>query len=240
MNAAANTNDIVTNDIVTVDPYTIEDIGNSFMTSINVRVKGYWSRNAITIYARIDNDHEAVRASPTGFGYIPKLALEISHSSGGRDNVEVVDEIEAAGNFAEAIMVACSHARKIRAAAPEILAIHAEAMAIREEERAMEKAALTAKAEADIEVGVERAEEIMNTVTDLATGEQEKMPNYRSSEIEILAYARGNETRTKIVCRASSSRVTWMVNTLRVSRAIAMQHVINSSAARLEIFNPNL
>ena len=80
----------------TITPFDIAN--NSGYLRAPVKVKGYWSSDAMTAYIQRENVWKDDYSSLT-----PKWKASISHSSGGRDTAEVESDLDAALNFAEAM-----------------------------------------------------------------------------------------------------------------------------------------
>lgn len=129
-----------------------KSIGSGF--SFGVKVKGFWSNDSIHVY--INRSMFADEKSATGFSSAYKIS--VSHSSGGRDTGEVVDDVEAEQYFGEALIGVAKFVRE------EIQPRLAMWERMYQEERAAERLAIEAakkeqqaKIDADPEVGEQQA-----------------------------------------------------------------------------------
>jgi hypothetical protein len=91
---------------------TARQMARGEISSVRVKVFGYWSSDTITIYARVDYFR--------GNG----LKIDMTHSSGGREPKEVVCDIQAEENFGIALQGAAVVARQIQAMGPEVMTEH--------------------------------------------------------------------------------------------------------------------
>lgn len=90
--------------------YTIPDLSSFYLReTIDIKVQGFWSRDPISVY--ID----------AGKG---KIETRVTWSTGGREPEEVESDLEAAENFAQAILGAVELARSIEARADILMASH--------------------------------------------------------------------------------------------------------------------
>ncbi len=134
----------------TIDAFDINTLGRSSTSSIACQVKGYWSSDIIRVYIQR--------------GYIGNSRdwkVSVSYGSGGRDTKVVESDVEATRYFAEALIAMCDLAEQI-IAQKDVLEANYQAQA--EEYRAQEEAARAekqAKIDADPELGIEKAREIV-------------------------------------------------------------------------------
>jgi len=86
----------------TIGEYNISTIIENGFGQIPVKVEGYWSRDSISIYCSCDSFRDY------------KWRVEVNHSTGGRDQDEVEDDLKATVNFANAMLAAAELAEDIR------------------------------------------------------------------------------------------------------------------------------
>lgn len=134
--------------------YDLEQIGRCSTSSIRCKVTGFWSGDSISIYIHRDLLERAA-----------KWKFTLSNSSGGRDTKEVESDAVAYKNFAAAMNAMCDLILELEGQVP-VLEQHYQAM--REElrlEREAEKAAEQAKFDADLPLGADTAEVLVNSMT---------------------------------------------------------------------------
>ena len=135
----------------TIADFDLNTLGTSSFGSISCMVKGYWSRDAITIYLRRE--------------YLGKdegmWSTSISYGSGGRDSKEVKSDTEAARYFAEALVAMADLADELLTKADVLEANYQRQM---NEYKAAEKArqeAEQAKIDADTALGSSKAKDLV-------------------------------------------------------------------------------
>lgn len=130
---------------IEVQPFTLHDLVERSYLFVPVSVPGYWSRDPITVSARIEYDFSASSKAAEAAGdkslntledhAVHTLDVTIAHSSGGRDTDEIADDATAALQFAEGLRQAALVARTLRSQEAEILRMHAEKQAVLRAER---------------------------------------------------------------------------------------------------------
>ena len=139
--------------------YDLAAIGRDGIGRITCAIHGYWSNDPITLYIRRDWRWER------GTGSAHAWAIELSHSSGSRDNDEEPSALRAERNFAHAILALAD-------VGEHILASHLPSMEDafqrnRAEERAAAYAARLAKeaaAAADAPLSFDDAQRVMHEI----------------------------------------------------------------------------
>ena len=187
-----------------VAEYDLNTLGRDAYASISCKVKGYWSRDSITIYLRRDYKEESA------------WNAQISYGSGGRDSKEVVSDMEAGRYFAEALTYMCN-------LADSIISLHVDTLesayqACVEEYRQAEKLARQAKEaaiNADKALGEERAKVIVNEMIAQKFG-------------IASVFARGEDRPVKLEVKTLGS-TTFYIAGSRVSKANAIERLASSS-----------
>ena len=192
-----------------VAEYDLNTLGRDAYASISCKVKGYWSRDSITIYLR------------RGYGEDSTWNAQISYGSGGRDSKEVVSDMEAGRYFAEALTYMCN-------LADSIISLHVDTLesayqACVEEYRQAEKLARQAKEaaiNADKALGEERAEVIVN-----------EMIAQKFAVANV--FNRGEDRPIKLDVKSYGSTTFYMAG-YRVSKAKVLE-VLASSSERTSV-----
>ena len=129
-----------------------ESIGSNL--SIGVKVKGFWSNDSINLYI----NRRILEDTSSQIGFSSAYKISVSHSSGGRDENEVPDDVDAEQYFGEALIGVAKFVRE------EIQPRLAMWERLFQEERAAERAEIEAakkeqqaKIDADQEVGEQQA-----------------------------------------------------------------------------------
>lgn len=133
--------------------YTLEAIGRGDQSSISIKVKGYWSRDSITVYART-----------ALFGEKGAWEFSISHSSGGRDTDEVESDAQAARYFAEGMILAANIVDELQSKVDVLNKYHEQMKAELKAEYEAEQAAKAAKVAADSCIGPLLAESLIDSL----------------------------------------------------------------------------
>lgn len=150
-----------------VAPINLRELARSGGGYIPVAVWGYWSHDPITI--RVSHEFNWQRGADVEECYSWKVTL--SHSSGGRDEKAVPDDLEAEANFGAALVYAAAVARSLRGREAEFEAWYAEARAERRAAEAAAEAAKQARIDADPALG-EAAAAALLADAELAAAEQ--------------------------------------------------------------------
>lgn len=190
---------------------SLEELGATGYQSIRFKVKGYWSSDSITIYLQRSYNLDNADWTAT-----------ISHSSGGRDNIEVTTDAEAVRYFAEAMVAAADLADMLMANTDVLEANFQAYRAERNAEIAAEKAVAQAKIDADAELGLERAQEIVDGLTNgkyqlvsvLARGQDRPRPLSCTIRAKAKLYLSGSIIAKKdaiLLLAGSSARTLDMV-----------------------------
>jgi hypothetical protein len=133
--------------------YTLEAIGRGEQTSIAIKVKGYWSRESITVYAR-----------PYMFDENGAWGFIICHSSGGRDKDEVEGDAQAARYFAEGMILAADIVDELKSKVDVLNKYREQMKAEVEAEYEAKQAAHAAKVAADSCIGSLLAESLIHSL----------------------------------------------------------------------------
>lgn len=136
----------------------IEEIVSGYDTSIRYTVNGFWSWDPITIYVRRDFFREDTDIKH-------RWKIELSWSSGGRDKSTVPSDVEATKNFAAALADAAQYADDLSNRQAEFEAAYIVYREKEEKKRLEEEARKKAAFEADPEMGMEKAKEILDNLT---------------------------------------------------------------------------
>lgn len=139
----------------TIEPYDLNTVAVSGYGQINVKVRGFWSGNTITI--RITRSESRKQGA--------RWEIGMSHASGGRDQTEVACDIEASEYFAEAMAAAAQEARRLLTAHPVLELAYQNQQQLIEAEQAVKRAQHEARLATDPAIGVERATEFINQLT---------------------------------------------------------------------------
>lgn len=204
--------------------------------TINYGVLGYWSSSAISLYVQRANmwNH-----NPEEKGL---WKVEISHSSGGRDTKEIVNDIDAAQHFACALMAAAK--RGMELTTPEMMAklnagyermrarIDAEYRA-EEAKRAAAKEQERQRVEADAVIGPRIAAEIMAVML-----EDMSANGWDAASREIIA--RGTDRKIFIGVKRPNGKTIWYFDHERVSSARCVDLIAGASARSLELMPMNV
>jgi len=189
----------------TVQPYDINEIGSSGYGRITAKIQGYWSSDPITLYVQRNN-----------YGSDEGWKTSLSHSSGGRDSKEVVSDMEAARNFASAMIALADIGETL-------IAEHGVALeAAYEAERARrlaveeaEKAAKVAAIEADPAIGLAVAAGIVAEMAASAANTYAVTRVFRK---------RGSKVTSNVVARCNY-KTRFTVNGCTVSKKEAIEYI---------------
>lgn len=176
----------------TIAAYDLSKLGAE-STSISCKVKGYWSRDLITVYVRRE--------------YMGKdkgtWNTTISYGSGGREPQEVKSDTEAARYFAEALVAMANLADELMTKCDMLEANYQRQI---EEYAAAEKArqeAKQAKIDADPVLGSDKAKDL---VMQLLTARNAYAKMYKRGEDS--PYCVTVTTREKTLFYISGSRIS--------------------------------
>ena len=183
----------------------VEEIGRRGYASIKCKVLGYWSSDCITLYV-----------TRNSFTKEKGWEVTLSHSSGGRDNKEVVDDLDAEANFGAALIAMAAFGKEVRARAAEFEAFYQmELQRIREEQEILQ-AAKQAKWEADAPLGYLKAEEMVEKI--------------KRDGAMVTVYRRGEDSSAgSIYCNRYYKTVFYFNNT-RTKKADVVDILATSSA----------
>ena len=189
----------------TIQPYDINEIGRSGYGRITAKIQGFWSSDPITLYVerRTYGDDKGWRVT-------------LSHSSGGRDPKEVASDVEAARNFAGAMIALADIGETF-------IADHGVALeAAYEAERARslalaeaEKAAKVAAIEADPAIGLAVAAGI---VAEMAAA------SANTYAVTRVFRKRGSTVTSNVVARCNY-KTRFAVNGHTVSKKEAIEYI---------------
>lgn len=184
----------------TIAPFDINGIGRGSMFSIHCSVKGYWSRDLITIY--IDRGYDKTSA----------WNARISYGSGGRDSKAVVSDMEAGRYFAEALNAMCNLADELMSedSKAKLEAAYQEYRAEMRAELERANAEKQAKIDADEELGMTLARNLLeNMITKgncrvnlFARGEDRPSELYSTRRANVTFFLRGNRVSKLDVLKA--------------------------------------
>jgi len=197
-----------TTDIYADKPYMMYDYDLSKFqgyTNIKFKVKGYWSHEVINIYVEKDTFSE-------------DLKIRVSHSCGGRDEKEVVEDSEAERYFAQAMLAACDEADKIRANSAEILATYDAYVAGIKAKIAATETARREAIENDMIIGETMATEIM------ACLKQQSRETFKKSVSDMFRI-RGSVNSITVSGEYNGRTTRWTLNGRSVKYADAIQAI---------------
>lgn len=190
-----------------------EDIARTGHGSIQYKVKGFWSASTISIY---------VDRTWNGGGDIG-WTVSISRSSGGRDTDEVADDIEANQYYAEALLDATRVAKEYVARFDQLEAEYQRQAEIQRAERKQREIEKQKIIDADIEVGIEQATQIIEqTIVDVKR-------NGRCKNFVIGHRGNHNITDRLQVALTFNDKAYCKFNGGRISKAHAIAELAGSS-----------
>lgn len=186
----------------TIADYTIESLGRG-MSSISCKVKGYWSRDTITLYVQ------------RGFYGTADWKISMSYGSGGRDTKEVASDTEACRYFAEALVAMCNLADDLMLRKDRLEdAYQAYAAEIKAENDRI-NAEKQAKIDADPALGTVKAKEIVGEML----AKQFCVAN---------AFKRGADRPVKIEL-STRAKAVFYINGVRTSRTDVVNYLAECS-----------
>jgi hypothetical protein len=191
----------------TIDTSAIDIPSSHGSMTFRVKVRGYWSRDSITIYVRRGSYGDT------------NWKIDISHSSGGRDSKEVESDVEAAMYFGEAMIGVAQYAKELESRFPEFEAKYqlyvAELRAFHEQERLERERAVAA----DPELGETAAKQaIENLLTSQVIKTTRRGDNWK---IEFYKQIRGN--------------ISLYMNGVRISKKEAISTLAKMSSKNFQI-----
>lgn len=178
-----------------IQPYNISEF-NGYM-SVNIKVKGYWSRDLITL--RVQRG----RFGKEGYEF------NISYGSGGRDTREIESDSEACRYFIEGLQAACDLEAQFKTQIAEFEAAYkayrAEVKAAEEKRQAEQKA----KIDSDTRIGEAQAGLIIATLKAMAKETQyiERKLTVRRRGVKTLSEISACMNERAITFRYGNSRV---------------------------------
>ena len=189
----------------TIADYDLKELGRGTFSSITCKVKGYWSRDTITIYIE------------RGWNEKAEWKCRISYGSGGRDTKEVVSDMEAGRNFAEALTAMCNLADELMTSfyVNKLEAAYQDYRAELKAEAARKQAEIQALIDADEEMGVINASALLNTMIE-------------KDYCRVNLFPRGCD-RPKELYSSRRAKVTFYLDGNRISKADALAAMIKSS-----------
>lgn len=188
----------------TIADYDLKQLGRGTFSSITCKVKGYWSRDTITIYVE------------RGWNEKAEWKCRISYGSGGRDTKEVVSDMEAGRNFAEALTAMCNLADEIITKVDILEASYQEYKAEVKAEYERKQAEIQALIDADKEMGVEAARNLLNKMIE-------------KGYCRVNLFPRGDD-RPKELYSSRRANVTFYLQGNRISKLEALKALEQSSA----------
>jgi hypothetical protein len=146
-----------------------------------VSVKGYWSTDVISLYIQRTWANDG------------QWNLTISHSSGGRDPKQVLEDADAEENFGLALVAAAKYGREVMSQDLELEKIYQEGRRLAREAQAAAEAAQKALVEADAPLGAEKA---LRLLDDLAKNGGHIRMFTRGYEVPVpVSVSLGRQTR---------------------------------------------
>jgi hypothetical protein len=168
---------------VWIQDLSVEDIGRQHGSAINVYVHGFWS-DVITIYVRREQRYNSSLSHLPYSEHPVEWTFSISHSSGGRDKGDGLDDLEAETNFAMGLMAAVQHARLLRSQTTALEAAYQKRRAEEEAREAARKVEAEAAKAADAALGVDKAAELLRVMA---------ASTDRRTERQLKAWERGSD-----------------------------------------------
>lgn len=176
----------------TIADYDLKQLGRGTFHSIQCKVKGYWSRDTITIYIE------------RGWNEKAEWKCRISYGSGGRDTKEVVSDMEAGRYFAEALTAMCNLADEIITKVDILEASYQEYKAEVLAECEREKAEKQAKIDADEKLGKDMASFLLNAMLE-------------KGDCSVNLFERGSDRPTLVQC-IRRNKTTFYIGTVRKAK----------------------
>lgn len=162
-----------------IQAYDLQEIGRRGRGTVRATIVGYWSQDPISATVERAFDWTKCREGEDAGSW----KASFSHSSGGRDANVLADDLEAATNFATAMIALAATARAILAQRDVLEAAYQAEKARRETERDAERAAAQAKIDADPALGIIGALRLAEEVKALAKSERR--------DVTVTVYRRG-------------------------------------------------
>ena len=197
--------------------YTLEEIGRGRRSSISIKVRGYWSQEAITVYVRPEFYGEKVYIRPEFYGEKGKWSFQISHSSGGRDHNEVESDARAARYFAEGLYLAADIVGELQANLDTLNRFQADERDRMRVEFEQEQARKQAALEADTPLGMVAATQLVDA---LKSGLCK----------EIRIFNRGQERSSGSLTCIRRANVTLYIGGIRTSHKDAVARIAETSS----------
>jgi hypothetical protein len=198
--------------------WDLRGIARGDISSVAYKVTGFWSADSLRVYIHRD-----------AYGSEGTWKYDIGRSSGGRDENIVLDEAEAAENYAAALMRAASLVRTLRTHTAELKVFYDE---YREELRVQheaEKAAAVAKLEADLAVTEANAIAFMAVAT----------AQTKASSIRFMTYTlskRADKGRFYIEINAGE-KVSFKLDGVRISYKDLVKYMTIHASSNNSHFN---
>lgn len=197
------------NEIFSASEYDLESIGRSNYGSIQFAVKGYWSRDSITVYIeRKTNWSDEGRSA--------SWVATISHSSGGRDTKEVARDSDAERNFAHALIAAADLADEIVGQSNVLEQYFLDERAVIKHEAEEAHAQMLREHEADQPLGEEAANKMIAAIAE------------SGNDADILMFPRGKSIPFLIEA-INRAKLKFYVNGVIESRKEVIRKLAESS-----------
>lgn len=195
-----------------ITPFDIAN--NSGYLRAPVKVKGYWSSDAITAYIQRENDWNVDVTNLT-----PTWKATISHSSGGRDTAEVEGDLDATLYFAEAMTALALYTKEFLSANTDRL-----------EETFMENRALRIKEYEDAEAAVKKAaaERIASDPQITKDAADALLASVEAGKF-VKMFARGSDYGRDVYMKNWGSK-TFYIGGARVAKKVMKESLVAASA----------
>lgn len=167
------------------------------------KVRGYWSRDSITLYLT-----RSYTWSDEGKGG-SNWTVTLSHSSGGRDTDEVKCDMEAAKNFAAAMVAMAGLGESLKTQHERFESLVQARRAAERQKFELAEAAKMALIEADPMLGAQRACDLIDTIMD------------SDNIVNICVYERGEDRQRFMTVERKAKRVLYWMGR-RISRKDAI------------------
>lgn len=168
----------------TIGSYDMATLGTSPFFSIPCKVKGYWSRESITVYCT-----RSYLGKDDG-----EWRVDLFSSSGGRDTGEVADDAEAVRYFAKALVAMADLVETLRDSIDTLEANYQAERRAYKEAAEREKAVRQEAIDKDAPLGEQGAKELVKSllVAERATANVYERGSDRPAKVSIVT--RGNST----------------------------------------------
>jgi hypothetical protein len=191
--------------------FNINDIGHETYTSIRVKVKGYWSRDVITVYVSRLN---FINASDVNSLW----KFEVSNSSGGRDTNEVIEDSEAARNYGAAMIAVAELIDQLKLHVNEFEQRYQNSLELARKERELAQAELAKKAAADATFTREGATALL-----------EQLIAVNGPDVSINLFNPGADHVSGIITVATRIKTKFYLNSSVISRRDLVELLMTKS-----------